>query len=51
MEEFANSDKAKAAGLLCKDGELYLMFLFCPCPILAEVDQLETKTWCQSTTG
>lgn len=51
MEEFANSDKAKAAGLYCKDGELYLQFFFCPCPMLADVDKLETKTWCQCTTG
>jgi hypothetical protein len=51
MEEFANSDKAKAAGLFCKDGVLYLQFLFCPCPMLADVDKLETKTWCQCTTG
>lgn len=51
MEEFAGSDKAKAAGLFCENGELYLRFLFCPCPMLADVDKLETKTWCQCTTG
>lgn len=51
MEEFANSDKAKAAGLFCMDGILYLKFLFCPCPMLASVDKLETNTWCQCTTG
>ncbi|MEA4988283.1 MAG: DUF6144 family protein [Anaerovorax sp.] len=51
MEEFANSDKAKAAGLFCKDGILYLQFPFCPCPMLADVDKLDTDTWCQCTTG
>ncbi len=51
MEEFAGSDQAKAAGLFCENGILYLQFLFCPCPILADVDRLETKTWCQCTTG
>lgn len=51
MEEFANSDKAKAAGLFYEDGTLYLQFLFCPCPMLADVDKLETKTWCLCTTG
>lgn len=51
MEEFASSDKAKGAGLFCEDGELYLQFFFCPCPMLAEVDKLETYTWCQCTTG
>lgn len=51
LEEFANQDKAKAAGLSYKDGELYLMFPFCPCPMLAEVDKLPTSTWCQCTTG
>ncbi len=51
LEEFANQDKAKAAGLSCSDGELYLMFPFCPCPMLAEVDKLPTNTWCQCTTG
>lgn len=51
MEEFANSERAKAAGLFCKDGELFLQFHFCPCPMLAEVDRLETNTWCQCTTG
>ncbi|MBU3877266.1 hypothetical protein HGO97_015785 [Faecalicatena sp. AGMB00832] len=51
LEEFADSEKAKAAGLFCEDGELYLQFHFCPCPMLAEVEKLETKTWCQCTTG
>lgn len=51
MEEFGNLPKAKAAGLYCEDGELYLQFNFCPCPMLEEVDKLETNTWCQCTTG
>ncbi|NMM62459.1 hypothetical protein HBE96_07095 [Clostridium sp. P21] len=51
IEEFGNSDKAKAAGLYSENGELYLQFSFCPCPMLAEVDRLETNTWCQCTTG
>lgn len=51
IEEFANTEKAKEAGLFCKDGELFLQFDFCPCPMLAEVDKLETNTWCQCTTG
>ncbi|EHQ89785.1 DUF6144 family protein [Desulfosporosinus youngiae] len=51
MEEFAASDKAKAAGLFCENGQLLLQFLFCPCPMLADVDKLKTKTWCQCTTG
>ena len=51
LEEFAIQDKARAAGLSCTDGELYLMFPFCPCPMLAEVDKLDTDTWCLCTTG
>ena len=51
MEEFGNSDKAKAAGLYSENGELYLQFHFCPCPMLADVDRLDTNTWCQCTTG
>ncbi|QHI73511.1 DUF6144 family protein [Aminipila terrae] len=51
MEELGNLDKAKAAGLFCSNGELYLKFPFCPCPMLAEVDRLDTDTWCQCTTG
>lgn len=51
LEEFANSEKAKAAGLFCKDGELFLQFDVCPCPMLAEVRKLETNTWCLCTTG
>lgn len=51
MEEFASSDKAKAAGLYYENGTLYLQFLFCPCPMLDTVDKLDTKTWCQCTTG
>jgi hypothetical protein len=51
LEEFAGHDKAKAAGLSFNNGELYLQFPFCPCPMLAEVDKLETNTWCQCTTG
>lgn len=51
MEEFASSDKAKAAGLFYQDGVLYLQFYYCPCPMLTDVDRLETNTWCQCTTG
>ncbi|NLT48236.1 MAG: hypothetical protein GXX92_07450 [Clostridiales bacterium] len=51
MEEFASSEKAKAAGLSYKDGLIHLQFQFCPCPMLADVDILETSTWCQCTTG
>jgi len=51
MEEFGNADRAKAAGMYCEDSILYLQFPFCPCPMLAEVDKLETYTWCQCTTG
>ena len=51
LEAFANLDKAKAAGLSYANGALYLQFSFCPCPMLADVDKLETDTWCQCTTG
>lgn len=51
LEEFGNHEKAKAAGLSFSNGELFLMFPFCPCPMLADVENLETKTWCQCTTG
>ena len=51
IEAFANSEKARAAGLFCQDGELFLQFTACPCPMLAEVDRLETAAWCQCTTG
>lgn len=51
VEEFANNNKAKAAGLFTKDGDLYLQFHFCPCPMLAKVERLESNTWCQCTTG
>lgn len=51
LEEFASQDKAKAAGLSYTNGKLYLQFPFCPCPMLADVDKLDTDTWCQCTTG
>lgn len=51
MEEFGNLDKAKSAGLFCSNGDLYLQFHFCPCPMLSEVDRLDNMTWCQCTTG
>jgi hypothetical protein len=51
IETWANSEKAKAAGLFYENGFLYLQFDFCPCPMLAEVDHLESKTWCECTTG
>lgn len=50
-EEFGNLPKARAAGLSYKDGDLYLEFPFCPCPMLAEVGKLDNDTWCQCTTG
>jgi len=51
LEEFAGLDKAKAAGLSCVNGELYLEFRSCPCPMLMGVDKLDTDTWCQCTAG
>lgn len=51
LEEFANQDKAKAAGLSYTNGKLYLQFSLCPCPMLSDVDKLDTDTWCQCTTG
>lgn len=51
LEEFGNNDKAKAAGLSYRGGELFLQFTFCPCPMLADVNNLDSKTWCQCTTG
>lgn len=51
LEEFGKNEKARAAGLSFINGDLFLMFPFCPCPMLAEVDRLETKTWCQCSTG
>src|SRR5512145_3027961 len=40
LEEFANHDKAISAGLSYHNGELFLQFHFCPCPMLADVDKL-----------
>jgi len=51
IEEFGNLEKAKEAGLFSADGELYLQFFFCPCPMVAGVDKLKSNTWCQCTTG
>ncbi len=51
MDSFAASKKAREAGLFTENGELYLSFPFCPCPMLADVDRLETKTWCYCTMG
>ncbi len=51
LENFANHEKAKAAGLSCSNGDLFLQFPFCPCPMLADVNVLKTDSWCQCTTG
>ena len=51
LSEFASSEEAKSAGLFYSDGALYLKFYFCPCPMLADVDRLDSNTWCQCTTG
>lgn len=51
LDEFANNERAKAAGLSFSNGELFLQFPLCPCPMLADVDILNSKTWCQCTTG
>lgn len=51
LEELAGLPKAKAAGLSYQDGYLHLQFNFCPCPMLAEVEKLDSYTWCQCTTG
>lgn len=51
LEAFANGEDAHNAGLFAEDGQLYLQFGFCPCPMLATVDRLPNKTWCTCTTG
>lgn len=51
LEEFGNHEGAKSAGMHVENGVLYLSFPFCPCPMLASVDRLESDTWCQCTTG
>jgi predicted hydrocarbon binding protein len=51
LEEFASNERAKAAGLSFSNGDIYLQFPFCPCPMLSDVDKLDTLTWCQCTTG
>lgn len=51
LEEFANNEKARSVGLSYAEHSLFLQFSFCPCPMLAEVDKLDSKTWCQCTTG
>lgn len=51
LEELGSLEKAKAAGLFCENGQLYLQFNFCPCPMLADVDRLDSDAWCQCTTG
>jgi hypothetical protein len=51
LEEFAADARATAAGMSYHDGGFYLQFPFCPCPMLVDVDRLETNTWCQCTAG
>lgn len=51
LEELGELEKARSAGLFCRDGELYLQFTFCPCPMLASVDKLDSYAWCQCTAG
>lgn len=51
LEEFASNERAKAAGLSFSNGDIYLQFPFCPCPMLSEVQKLDTLTWCQCTSG
>ncbi|EPY2276339.1 DUF6144 family protein [Clostridium sporogenes] len=51
LEELGNLQKAKEAGLFYENGDLYLQFNFCPCPMLADVDRLDSDVWCQCTTG
>jgi len=51
LEDFANCETARKAGLFAENGVLFLQFAFCPCPMLATVDRLPSKTWCQCTVG
>lgn len=51
MEEFARSEKAHDAGLSYENGQLYLQFVFCPCPMLAEVSHLNSMAWCECSAG
>lgn len=51
MADFGNDPEATSAGLSVLDGVLHLQFPFCPCPLLATVEALETDSWCQCTTG
>lgn len=51
IDEFASSKRAMAAGLFCRNGDLFLQFSVCSCPMLIGIDKLEKNTWCQCTIG
>ncbi len=51
LEEFAGKGEARTAGLYLENGELFLEFDSCPCPMLKDVDRLENDTWCKCTVG
>lgn len=51
IEDLTASQEAKAAGLFSQNGNLYLQFQFCPCPMLKNVKSLRSDTWCLCTTG
>ena len=51
VEAMAADTEACAVGLYFENGELYLKFPFCPCPMLEGVKRLETQTWCECTCG
>ena len=51
IREFAVNNLAKKAGLYLENDELFLKFDSCPCPMLKDVEKLETNTWCKCTQG
>lgn len=51
LEAFGNSEKAHQAGLFYENGDLFLQFSFCPCPMMNKVDHLASMTWCRCTEG
>ena len=51
MEEFVSRANTQHLGWYVENGELYTKFFECECPMLENVGQLPSFTWCYCTAG
>lgn len=51
INEFVNKVNERVGGWQLEDGMLYTKYFHCGCPMIEDIDNFDTNTWCNCTAG